>query len=63
MTDQILKDSRGLIIGRIKTAADGKQTIHDAQGLIRGRYDPKSNRTLDAHGLFYGNGNLLTSVL
>jgi len=63
MADQILKDSRGFIIGKISIASNGTQTIKDAKGFIRGTYDPKSNKTKDQRGFIVGTGNLLTSLL
>ena len=63
MADQVLKDSRGYIIGKISTASSGVQTIKDAKGYAKGTYDPKSNTTKDARGYKVGTGNLLTTLL
>ena len=63
MADQVLKDSRGFIIGRISTASSGTQTIKDARGFVKGSYDPKSNNTKDHRGFVVGTGNLLASLL
>lgn len=63
MADQVLKDKRGLTIGRISTASNGVQTIRDARGLTKGTYDPKTNKTKDARGITVGSGNLLATLL
>jgi hypothetical protein len=63
MADRILKDNRGLTIGRISTASNGIQTIKDARGLTKGTYDPKTDVTKDARGLKVGTGNLLATLL
>jgi hypothetical protein len=43
MTDQILKDNKGHIIGKITTSPSGMQTLKDAKGYTKGTYDPKAN--------------------
>ncbi len=63
MTEQNLRDSRGKMVGKMSTDSDGVQTILDAQGNIKGKYDPKSNETQDAQGVVVGPGNLLTTLL
>lgn len=63
MADQVLKDSRGITIGKISTASNGIQTIKDARGITKGSYDPKTNKTKDARGISVGTGNLLTTLL
>lgn len=63
MADQVLKDNRGIPIGRISTASNGVQTIKDPRGIPKGTYDPKTNKTKDARGIPIGTGNLLTTLL
>jgi len=63
MADPVLKDKRGVTIGRISTASNGVQTIKDARGVKKGTYDPKTNKTKDARGVTVGTGNLLTTLL
>ncbi len=55
MVEQILRDRRGIILGRIATQATGVQVARDARGIIVGRYDPQSNITRDARGVQVGN--------
>lgn len=63
MADQILKDSKGYLLGKISVSSNGIQTIKDAKGYTKGTYDPKANETKDAKGYKVGSGNLLTSLL
>ena len=63
MADQVLKDKRGISIGRISTASNGVQTIKDKSGIAKGTYDPKTNKTKDKRGIAIGSGNILTTLL
>lgn len=63
MADQVLRDNRGITIGRISTDRNGVQTIRDARGMKKGTYDPKTNKTRDDRGMSVGTGNLLTTLL
>jgi len=63
MAEQILRDRRGIILGRIQTQATGVQVARDTRGIIVGRYDPQSNITRNAQGLQVGQGNLLSSLI
>lgn len=63
MADQVLKDSKGYMIGKISTDSRGVMTIKDAKGYTKGSYDPKTNTTKDARGYKVGTGNLLTTLL
>ena len=63
MAEQILRDRRGIILGRRATQATGVQVARDARGIIVGRYDPQSNIPRDARGLQMGQGNLLSSLI
>lgn len=63
MADQVLKDKKGFVIGKISTAGNGIQAIKDEKGFVKGSYDPKSNKTKDSRGFVIGTGNLLTTLL
>lgn len=63
MADQVLKDSKGHVIGKISTGSNGTLTIKDSQGHVKGTFDPKTNKTKDAKGHVVGSGNLLASLL
>jgi hypothetical protein len=62
MPKQILKDSRGALLGVIKERG-GKLEIYDSKGGYLGRYDPRRNETYNRTGGKVGYGNLLTMLL
>lgn len=62
MPNQILKDSRGGLLGVIKERS-AKLEIYDSRGGYLGRYDPKRNETYNRTGEKIGYGNLLTMLL
>lgn len=57
-----IKDSRGHIIGWIKTESS-QITIHDSKGHQLGKYNPRMDQTTNARGSFVGKGNQLTMLL
>ncbi len=57
---EVLRDHRGTIVGRIEhQRRTGKLVARDAQGVVVGSYDTRSDVTRDAHGWMVGRGNLL----
>jgi len=62
MADQVLKDAKGKVIGKIRESS-GKLEIFDAQGRRKGYYDPKINETRSEQGKVIGKGNLLVMLL
>ena len=62
MADQVLRDRKGKLLGRIRTVGS-RLEIRDHKGMLKGRYDPKNNQTRDSKGKLVGKGNLLTSLL
>jgi len=63
MSETILKDRYGRIIGKIKEKRDGILELRDKYGKYLGRYDPKRNETRDKYGNLVGRGNLLSMLL
>jgi hypothetical protein len=63
MSEQVLKDKKGLTIGRITTDYRGVLIIKDPKGNTKGYYDPKTNVTKNFKGITVGSGNLLVSLL
>lgn len=63
MADQEIRDSRGLLVAKIKTLSDGRQEIRDSRGIVRGKYNPKNNETRDDRGMLVAKGNVLTSLI
>lgn len=61
---QILRDRRGLVIGRLEQqGSTGRIIARDARGLRVGTYDPREGTTRDARGLVVGRGDLLAALL
>ncbi|MCH3966766.1 MAG: hypothetical protein LKE52_04010 [Bacilli bacterium] len=58
--DQVLKDSHGHIIGKIKSEGN-RDVIYDEHGHRLGYFDGRY--TYDEHGHRVGTGNLLTTFL
>lgn len=67
LTDQVLKNSSGYIIGFISTGIStgyaGVQTIKDKNGYIKGVYDPRTNTTKNKNGHIIGTGNILVTLI
>ncbi|WP_052408713.1 lysozyme inhibitor LprI family protein [Paraburkholderia acidipaludis] len=62
-SDQVLKDARGNIIGRISQKRDGRLELVDDRLRPRGYYDPKTDETKDSRLRIVGKGNLLSALL
>lgn len=60
---QELRDRYGRLIGRIRPIGDGRLEGRDAQGRLRGHYNPKTNETRDPQGRLVGKGNFLTNLI
>ncbi|KOX59179.1 hypothetical protein ADL19_05575 [Streptomyces purpurogeneiscleroticus] len=61
---QILRDRRGLGIGRLEEQPSTSKIIaRNAQGLIVGTYDLREGTTRDAHGLVVAQGDVLAALL
>jgi hypothetical protein len=59
----MLKDKNFLVVGFVEIHDDGKKTLKDNNYIIKGYYDPETNMTKDAHFIFVGYGDLLTTLL
>jgi hypothetical protein len=60
---QELRDSNGRPIGSITITSSGKHEGRDANGRMKGSYDPKTNQTRDSSGRLVGKGNVLAAVV
>lgn len=60
---QQLCDSNGRPIGTITPTSNGRLEGRDANGRLKGTYDPKSDQTRDSNGRVVGNGNMLAAVI
>ena len=63
MSEQLLRNRSGQVVGKITTKSDGKQEIRNSSGQIRGSYDPKRDETKDHMGKLVGKGNLLATLI
>jgi len=63
MADQRLEDSRGHILGFIRSEGGGRLRLESNNGYTLGYYDPRRNETTDKGGRVVGRGNLLTTLL
>lgn len=62
MSQEMLRDGKGLLIGKLKKEP-GVQTLYNAKNLILGTYNEKSNTTYDKTGKLVGRSNVLLSLL
>lgn len=62
LTDQI-KDAKGTILGSIESKPDGEQVLRDAQGKIRGYYDPTTDHTRGPDKRILAKGNVLRTLI
>jgi hypothetical protein len=61
-TDDI-KDSKGTLLGSIETKAGGEQVLRDAQGKIKGYYDPVTDHTRGPDKRILAKGNVLRTLI
>ena len=57
--EELIRNGRNEIVGRLNTSADGSQVALDANLNILGFYNAQSNTTADRNGNFIGFGNLI----
>ena len=61
-TDQI-KDAKGTVLGSIESGPDGEQVLRDAQGKIKGYYDPVTDHTRGPDKRILAKGNVLRTLI
>jgi hypothetical protein len=61
-TDQI-KDAKGTVLGSIESRPDGEQVLRDAQGKIKGYYDPVTDHTRGPDKRILAKGNVLRTLI
>jgi hypothetical protein len=61
-TDQI-KDAKGAVLGSIESNPDGEQVLRDAQGKIKGYYDPTTDHTRGPDKRILAKGNVLRTLI
>ncbi|MEO8039295.1 MAG: hypothetical protein ABI794_11030 [Betaproteobacteria bacterium] len=63
MAIETINDAAGTVLGSIETAADGKQVLKDAQGKVRGYYEPDGDHTRDEDFNIVAKGNRLRAMI
>ena len=63
MPTDLIKDSRDNVLGSIETGEDGGQVLRDANGKIRGYYDPATDHTRGADKRILAKGNVLRTLI
>jgi hypothetical protein len=63
MTTEPLKDAYNNVLGSIETSLDGSQVLRDANGKIRGYYDPSTDHTRGPDQRILAKGNVLTTLI
>ena len=63
MADELIKDSRDNVLGSIESDADGSQVLRDANGKIRGYYDPTTDHTRGPDKRILAKGNVLRTLI
>ena len=61
-TDHI-KDAKGTVLGSIESKLDGEQVLRDAQGKIKGYYDPVTDHTRGPDKRILAKGNVLRTLI
>lgn len=63
MTTESLKDAYNNVLGSIETNLDGSQVLRDANGKIRGYYDPSTDHTRGPDKRILAKGNVLSTLI
>jgi len=63
MSTDFIKDAKGEVLGSIETKAGGEQVLRDAQGKIKGFYDPVTDHTRGPDKRILAKGNVLRTLI
>ena len=63
MAVETLNDAHGNVLGSIETHPDGGQILRDADGKIRGYYDPATDHTRGPDKGILAKGNVLATLI
>ena len=63
MSTDFIKDAKGEVLGSIETKAGGEQVLRDAQGKIKGYYDPVTDHTRGPDKRILAKGNVLRTLI
>lgn len=62
-TTEPIRDARGNVLGTIESADDGSQILRDADGRVRGYYDPETDHTRGPDRRILAKGNVLRTLM
>jgi hypothetical protein len=60
---QELRERHNRLIGTITTVSSGRLEGRDANGRLKGTYDPKADQTRDSNARLVGRGNDLATLV
>lgn len=63
MSTDFIKDAKNEVLGSIETKAGGEQVLRDAQGKIKGYYDPVTDHTRGPDKRILAKGNVLRTLI
>ena len=63
MRVETLRDASNNVLGSIETKPDGSQVLHDANGKVKGYYDPSTDHTRGPDKEILAKGNVLSSLI
>ena len=63
MATETLKDAYNNVLGSIETRADGSRVLRDADGKIRGYYDPTTDHTRGPDQRILAKGDALATLI
>jgi hypothetical protein len=63
LTTDFIKDAKNEVLGSIETQAGGEQVLRDAQGKIKGYYDPATDHTRGPDKRILAKGNVLRTLI
>ena len=62
-TTETIRDARGAARWSIPTADDGSHVFRDADGRVRGYYDPETDHTRGPDRRILAKGNVLRTLI
>lgn len=63
MSEIVIKDYYGKMIGRIEEQPNGDKVVRDYYGMIKGYYRKSQNITVDYYGKLVAQGDVASSLL
>ncbi len=63
MSKDLIEDAKGAVLGSIESKDGGEQVLRDAQGEIKGYYDPITDHTRGPDKRILAKGNVLRTLI